>query len=89
MPQPVRSARHTAVSVSPQHPARSIHRTTDAAADALAAFTRAHPEYAKLAPEAVEQAMSTYRTDEEHRVMGWLRDEGVPVDRRTRWSDDV
>ncbi len=83
----VRSTSQSAV--SPQHPKHSIHHETDCLADAMASFCARHPEYRKLALEAVEQVMATYRTPEEHETLRRLKDEGVPVDRRCRWSDDA
>ena len=87
---PKPQVRNTAVSsVSPQHPSRSIHHESDHAREAVASFCAQHPEYGKLSLDAVEQVMVTYRTPEEHDILRKLKDEGVPVDARGRWSDDV
>jgi hypothetical protein len=71
-------------------PAAPIRHETDNAANAVARFCEVHPEYARLAPEIVEQAMATYLTEDEHRVRKLLADEGVPVGRRAgAWSDEA
>jgi hypothetical protein len=71
-------------------PAAPIRHETDNAANAVMKFCEAHPEYSRLAPDVVEQAMATYLTEDEHRVRRLLADEGVPVGRRMGgWSDEV
>ena len=74
----------------PAVPAAPIRCETDNAANAVARFCDAHPEYRRLGCDVVEQVMATYLTEGEHRVRKWLADEGVPVGRRAGgWSDEV
>lgn len=63
-------------------PIREAH---DAEHAAVAAFISHHPEYASQSPDVIAQAMSTYRTEEEHTAQARLRDEGVPA----RWRKDL
>lgn len=74
---------------NPDFPAAPIRSTTDRAACAVAGFVAEHPEYGRLGAEVVEQVMATYRTDDEHATRGSMIDNGVPVGRANRWSDDA
>lgn len=69
------------------HPARRRHdayapgpirASLDRERAAVESFVERHPEYAKLGQEEIVQAMSTYRTVEEHEERHRLRDAGVP-----------
>lgn len=69
------------------HPARRRHdayapgpirAALDRERAAVESFVERHPEYAKLGQEEIVQAMSTYRTAEEHEERHRLRDAGVP-----------
>lgn len=57
-----------------------IRAATDALADTVGRFCHRHPEYAKLGSDAIVQAMTTFRTDEEADLRKVMADEGVPVD---------
>lgn len=55
-----------------------IRASADAAHDAYLRFVTDHPEYMKLSPDEVVQAMSTYHTEEEHEERERIYGEGVP-----------
>lgn len=72
--------------VTPRYPdgyaPGTIRRATDSERAAVVAFTDRHPEYAKLSQDEIVQAMSTYRTVEDHEDRQRLSDAGVPADWR-------
>lgn len=72
----------------PQYAPGPIRAGTDLVHSALSAFTARHPEYERLGPDAVLQALSTYRTDEEAEEQEKLRGEGIPLDWRPGDEDD-
>lgn len=65
-----------------------IRQSADIYQHAVSRFTERHPEYSKLAPDEVLQAMSTHRTDDEQEERRRLEDEGVPVDWARRGAED-
>jgi hypothetical protein len=65
-----------------------IRTATDNERAAVSAFIAAHPEYAKLPDDAIVQAMSTYRTEEDHAQRQRVHDEGVPVGWRPADHDE-
>lgn len=87
VPQPHRK---TAAPVTTRHPdlyaPGPIRQASDRGRSAVVAFTKAHPEFARLSDDEVIQAMSTYRTAEEHAERERAYGDGVP--RHWRRSDD-